>query len=388
MAELPKSVVERMKAQAAPQEHPDADLLGAFSEQALTGRERESVLAHLAVCAACREAVALAAPPLVAVQPGPVLVPWYRRPQIFAWAGSAATLALVAALVVNYGRSPRYSPAVTDTAPAKTAGRQPAEDKPATPAETQATNGTLAKLRRDQAVPQTKALAKAAPEPKKKLEEERPRREMDAVTASAGAPAAAQTPAKDQKKLEGGPLPDQYSAMKQAAPAPAPAARTAPAGPAANVVSDGAQLSAAETVSVENAAAAKGAGTSGAAIGGVMYQSRAKAAMAPVARWSITDKGKLQRSLDSGRTWQSALANESTLFRALAVVGQRVWAGGVAATLFHSPDGGATWTKQTLPGASGDIVSLQFTDALHGSAHTADGNAWSTTDGGQHWARQ
>jgi hypothetical protein len=40
--------------------HPDAESLSAFSEQALEGRERREVLAHLAVCRRCREVVALA----------------------------------------------------------------------------------------------------------------------------------------------------------------------------------------------------------------------------------------------------------------------------------------------------------------------------------------
>ena len=43
--------------------HPDADLLTAFSERTLTENERQQVMAHLALCADCRHAVALAAPP-------------------------------------------------------------------------------------------------------------------------------------------------------------------------------------------------------------------------------------------------------------------------------------------------------------------------------------
>lgn len=390
MAELPKSVVARLKAQAAPQEHPDADLLAAFSEQALTGRERESVLAHLATCAACREAVALAAPQPPALQPGGVFVPWYRRPQIFAWAGTLATVALVGALIVNYAQSPRFTPATSDATPPKTVRTQPAENKPAAPAEAPAADGTVAKLSRDQGTHRTNALTKPVPETtkKEKEDEERARADMD-LRAAAAAPAPAQ--AKDQKKLEGGMLADQYSAMKQAAPAlPAPSAPAAVAG-AANLATDEVQRSTAvESVDVQSAAPAKSASASGSTVGGsvALYQSRAKAAPAPLVRWSISEKGKLQRSYDSGRTWQPVLANESTVFRALSVVGTQIWAGGGAATLFHSTDGGATWTKQTLPGAAADVVYLQFSDALHGSARTADGTTWSTTDGGQHWAKQ
>ena len=40
--------------------HPDAESLNAFVEQALTGTEREQVLAHMATCGRCRQVVYLA----------------------------------------------------------------------------------------------------------------------------------------------------------------------------------------------------------------------------------------------------------------------------------------------------------------------------------------
>src|ERR1700694_5792628 len=67
MSELPKIVYERLRARPEhsplAQQHPDADLLAAFSEQMLSASERESVLDHLALCEDCRDAIALALPP-------------------------------------------------------------------------------------------------------------------------------------------------------------------------------------------------------------------------------------------------------------------------------------------------------------------------------------
>ncbi|MGH9509145.1 MAG: zf-HC2 domain-containing protein, partial [Terriglobales bacterium] len=70
MTELPKSelptiVRERLQALASGPVglHPDADLLTAFCERTLTETERQQVIAHLALCADCRDAVALATPP-------------------------------------------------------------------------------------------------------------------------------------------------------------------------------------------------------------------------------------------------------------------------------------------------------------------------------------
>jgi hypothetical protein len=65
MSTIPKIVLARLKADsaAAKAKHPDADVLTAFAEQALTVRERAGVFEHLALCADCREVVAMALPP-------------------------------------------------------------------------------------------------------------------------------------------------------------------------------------------------------------------------------------------------------------------------------------------------------------------------------------
>jgi len=49
--------------------HPDADILAAFAEQALSVPERESVLQHLALCLDCRDVIALALPQSAAALP-------------------------------------------------------------------------------------------------------------------------------------------------------------------------------------------------------------------------------------------------------------------------------------------------------------------------------
>jgi hypothetical protein len=52
----------RQRAGAPVDPHPDANALSAFVEQALGSEEREIMLSHLAVCADCREIVALSSP--------------------------------------------------------------------------------------------------------------------------------------------------------------------------------------------------------------------------------------------------------------------------------------------------------------------------------------
>src|SRR5258706_7358466 len=62
MTEVPKIVYDRLRAAVPERAHPDADLLAAFAEQALSTTERDGVLQHLAHCGDCREVVALALP--------------------------------------------------------------------------------------------------------------------------------------------------------------------------------------------------------------------------------------------------------------------------------------------------------------------------------------
>ena len=63
-------------------QHPDADQLSAFLEDALAPHEREQTLAHLAVCTDCRTIVGLSLPPLdesPTTQPEPARRPWLWR---------------------------------------------------------------------------------------------------------------------------------------------------------------------------------------------------------------------------------------------------------------------------------------------------------------------
>jgi len=80
-----------------PGQHPDADQLSAFAEDALPAHEREQTLAHLATCADCRTIVSLALPPMEDVprlQPAPPRRPWFYGWNV-AWLAGAGLAALV-----------------------------------------------------------------------------------------------------------------------------------------------------------------------------------------------------------------------------------------------------------------------------------------------------
>lgn len=396
MQELPKSVIERLKGRPGAQEHPDADLLTAFSEQALTGRERELVLAHLAVCAACRETVALALPKFPAAQPVTAYVPWFRRPRTFAWAGIAATVAVAASLAVNYQFRRDSAPATALERGAETAATAKvpvSKTQPMLQAESKnrALVADRAKTKEAAAFPQKQAqVAASADALMLKKEATAAPAVRSSAMAVAPTPPAQKPPAKDGKLPAGGrdQRTDEFAAQL---PAPKPAAP----GAAMESAVAAKNQAAPEAQSVEIQSAPPPLAKSAGIVGGLAAENRAapasKAKLDKVStetRWSISEAGQLQRSLDSGRNWQPVTVDRQASFRSLAAVGDNVWAGGPGAVLYHSADSGGHWTRQTLPGSSATIVSLEFSDAQHGVARTADELAWSTSDGGRHWTKQ
>jgi hypothetical protein len=117
------------------------------------------------------------------------------------------------------------------------------------------------------------------------------------------------------------------------------------------------------------------------------------AAMTSLApRWTLSSDGTLQRSLDTGATWQTIVVSSKTVFRALAANDLDIWVGGSAGALFHSSDAGEHWT-QVRPVANGealedDIVGVEFTDTLHGKLTSSAEETWITADAGQTWQKQ
>jgi Photosynthesis system II assembly factor YCF48 len=111
MQNVPKIVRERLKVPTPAVNHPDADVLTAFSERSLPELERDIVLEHLARCGECREVVALALPASEAVQiaPSPSSSGWLAWPTL-RWAFVAAGIIVVSSLgVLRYQRQSRSS---------------------------------------------------------------------------------------------------------------------------------------------------------------------------------------------------------------------------------------------------------------------------------------
>jgi len=84
MEKVPKIVGERLKAAAVAVDHPDADVLTAFSESSLPDLEKIAVLEHLARCGECRDVIALSLPAEEPTAPAihPVRGRWLTWPRL------------------------------------------------------------------------------------------------------------------------------------------------------------------------------------------------------------------------------------------------------------------------------------------------------------------
>jgi len=397
---LPKPMLDALAREAAPAEHPSADVLAAFVEHALAEGETRTVADHLARCGDCREGVFLAsnaAEEAVAEEEDLLVAAADRAPQgqwaldyyapakapaakpaslqkprrwwmpRLLWAAPIAAALLVAAGYITFERSSYRA-----TAPelAASMSREPVV-QPARPQEEvtapqpapEVAAPVAAAKPQLKASPAKVAAAKAAPAGKV------PSEIYDAMATSA----AQQPAAENEATLAKTRTEAAKAAPESVAVAIGGAVTTAPAAPKAS----GFAPSASEAL-----------GQYGPADSLNLSVSRALKAVHP--GWRVTEQGHVERLTPDG--WVRVLAEHTSAFRVVSVVGSEVWAGGNGGALFHSSDGGQHWKKVSLTTANGvetaAIESIRFDDPQHGVVVTSGGAQYATSDDGVTWSRQ
>ncbi len=389
--------------------HPDADLLTAFAEQRLAKKERSQVAGHLAMCAECREVVALA---LLAKPEGEPVTPEARRaPRLLwpAWGWRAAVVG-VSTVVICFALYRAMPPGLHQTtisekktAPPAAASTQTAQRASVPAAEGAKPQGILARPTQAMRVSPSKAKDEQA-------EAKSPTMSTDLSDANRPqAVEAATPPAPPREALRadkerpagiilGGPVrgaqPPEAQPVRRKADAD-----EVTAGPLVSSQAAGASKLEQPSVASGVGSAPQPAGAEACRLGAFKSDSLAQSRelykakkSGLVARWSISVTGKVEHSLDGGKTWEELHVNDSLIFRVVTAAKSEVWAGGARGALYHSVDGGEHWTRVYLnPDQSGPddaIVGINFSDILHGRVTTAADERWITSDGGRHWTRE
>ncbi|HEY6987426.1 MAG TPA: YCF48-related protein [Bryobacteraceae bacterium] len=351
MTKLPQFVRSRLAIrQTAPAEHPGASLLAAFAEQALSARERASVLEHLARCPECREVLAASSAP--AADPPKPAIEWWK----WRWAAAAAAAFLVAALFwrpgsFRHGLEERIAPAASPpSAPKKEKNEKPV----------QATSPVVASPRQFRAKPNPPA---AAPQPALTL---RQTVNLPPVTLNLAPPEP------DRMVPQAASL----EIREAVTDLPKISAHAQPETPAQS--------------------------RSGAMALNGMFQSGAPTNLSKtrLRQFSRSEEGKglwsldgvLRKSADGGKTWRVvSVGSGNVRLYALSAAGSEIWAGGEGGALFHSTDGGLAWKLVIVTNAGGrltdTITGIEARDANWIQLKTLSGD-WLTTDGGRHWQRQ
>jgi hypothetical protein len=368
MGELSNYVIKRLEGRQ-PSEHPDLDLIGAFVERSLSKAERTKVLRHLAQCGDCREVAALSVP--ASVQPEPASVRysgWLSWPTL-RWAAAAACVVVVGA-AVSLRHPSRPKSEETATVPAKPAqiSAQSSSDNMPTALQLQSPAAKTDSVGGSGTYPSKKfAQLKAGP-----LDSENV---SDMKTAG-----SAQSTEKEEADL--------------ASAAPAPATEVA-AGVNLEAAVPGRAKDAHPAAQGMNSPPASGGEFAANKTSAMAYSPNAmRSALAgpPTPRWTLSSDGTLERSIDSGNSWQTIPVASQVRFRALAANGLDIWVGGSSGALYHSSDAGLSWVR-VQPAANGqtltaDIIGVEFTDPQHGRVTTSGSETWVTTDAGQSWQKQ
>jgi hypothetical protein len=443
---VPNIVFDRLRAAPPDRAHPEADLLTAFTERTLSGTEREGVIEHLALCGECREVIALALPAAdvaaladetaadratsIPVCDGngnertwltlawPNLI-WTNvwanlvRPRLggpgLRWAALAAGVVVAASVLLmhpgklNQVVLPSSNRQVATTSPMEQSASSTKADETQLKPETQLSQQHPPP--RLQAGPQTGQIVMPrhqaastmllADNKKQSAQAGRPPAGVPTLDISTRGGAnetvevASGTPAVTTESSPQGTL---------MARSDAPAIEKAkPALQSQDTKASEAQPTSAQASEQQNSGTAVAPGLR------LHADVISTAKLAPAASralaqhnviWTITG-GVLQRSSDSGQSWQDALRPNHPLLCS-ASRDKDIWTGGQAGTLFHSGNGGVTWV-QVRPSIkdqqlSSDITHIDLPDDAHSPdkivVSTGSSEIWSSADGGTTWEKK
>ena len=376
---------------------PDADLLAAWFDHALSAPEAGRIEAHAASCLTCQQILADLArsePEVTRAAPLPAPArPWHWHWRWLAPLATAAVVLIVAQRTLRAPGEPPYAPIVV-TAPASQAEAPAAVTETRAQADAAKPSGAAApaqvqvdrfartvepsvrqaevagKAADAQAVVQVKdgeAAKRAQPAPAQVAEEARA--EAKATGGVVGGVVGGVAPGAARGRAD-------IAAENVAAPAVAPAAQR----PAAPVPM------APLPTALRTAGAAKAEVTGGDAAP-FLSSTSGVGPSGSTATWRFGQAGVIERTVDGGRTWERQRSGVSTpLADGSATTDLVCWIVGAHGVVLRSTDG-RTWERLPLP-TFADLVSVHAWSESAATVTAADRTEYETADGGKSWRRR
>ena len=351
MAELPSSIIARLRDTEKFSAHLDPDLISALVENSLNRAERARIFEHLAYCSQCREASALSLPQgIEPLSPPLTTASWLSLP-VLRWGVAVACLLMVGAVVTVYQRSRSRPLEIARSETAAVVLERPAAPPVSAPGE------------------QDKTLRSSSD----RLEARSPRPFRE-------------KPAPPAPTLSAAPTTQERDILSVDAGTEAMAVRNTPTTPSSELDT---RVPGRAKDALEEPRAARDS----------LMQSKmspsllaVEKAQKLVPRWTLSSDGTLERSFDSGNTWEVVPLPSQARFHVLSAHGMDIWVGGSGGALYHSVDAGKNWV-QVQPVAGGqslteDVIGMEFVDDDHGVLTTSTNQRWATEDCGQSWQRK
>jgi len=360
---------------------PPPDIVAAYFDRSLDPSEASHWESHFSNCVRCQQVLAVlatsAVEPVTAGEPERVAVAAGATVPLAQPAAARPATQVTPSEPPREARTPRRYPSWNWLVPAMVAAAalavwlavRPAR-KPATQIarETQAT------------APMPQAPLEAPKEFAKNLPATPPA-PADKMATKAATPSgsAGSQPARAEEKAK-----QERSAQKKAIEVSAAPARTAE--PSAESAPTPGKLSGAQRGPAVAGAAEQAPKTKALMSVRAAYLSARVTIATPVRAvlWRVGPKGSIEKSRDSGQTWQAQVSSvEADLLAGSAPSEMVCWVVGRAGTILRTTDG-EHWEKVSSP-ATVDWIAAKAQDALRASISTASGETYVTEDGGRTW---
>jgi hypothetical protein len=340
----------------------DAETCAAWSDGGLRDAERARVETHVADCARCQAMLAALTRASVA---SAAARPWWLRGRNLGWMVPLAAGAAALALWVAVPDREIPSPAVSRLDRASESAGPGAEPKAATSA-AERDSGTSTRAPAPAASPlRAPALSRSVAGARK---------EADTAVAAA----------KDERQEQRTPSSTPPSANDNLTKTAAPPPSAAPAAPPPEQAAQPASAFGAAQAPAARARNFESAVSSDKALDSSNVTGRLQQASAPV-RWRLGSAGVVQRSPDSGATWEDLRVGATSELLAVSSPSALVcWVAGRSGAVFLTTDG-RRFVRLPFP-TTVDLSVIRATDAKTATVTTADGRTFRTDDGGMTWS--